>query len=103
MQTLLLGVIRLYWFLIPESRRRSCIFRESCSRYVFRITSTEGFVTGYKALRARIKKCRPGYRLLKNGELYELHLKDGSIIPEDEIALRILPYDGNTPISYFKN
>ena len=88
----LLGVaIRLYWVLIPASSRRRCIFEESCSRYVYRITYEKGGAAGWYALIERIRKCRPGYVVVKNLDKYELHLKDGSIIPEEEMSNHLLP------------
>ncbi len=36
MSRLFQHAIALYWFLVPAERRRSCVFRESCSRHVWR-------------------------------------------------------------------
>lgn len=54
----------MYWKLIPKHKRNRCIFSESCSNYVFRITSTQGFIKGLKALHTRFKNCRPGYQVI---------------------------------------
>jgi putative component of membrane protein insertase Oxa1/YidC/SpoIIIJ protein YidD len=81
-------MIKFYWKLIPESNRKSCLFSESCSRYVYRITNEEGFWAGIKAFKSRYKKCRPGYKVgydSKNGAT-ELHLVDGTILKGEEIS-----------------
>jgi hypothetical protein len=31
----LLLLIKIYWLLWPKAQRRSCLFRISCSRYVY--------------------------------------------------------------------
>lgn len=92
MRFILLFLIQLYWRIIPEDKRRYCIFEESCSRFVYRITATRGLIKGLKALRGRFKQCRPGYVLSKNKSLnvFELHLKDGSTIRDKEISARIV-------------
>ena len=54
----------MYWLVIPKYKRRKCIFKVSCSNYVFKKTKEEGFISGYKALKKRIKSCRPGYNVI---------------------------------------
>lgn len=90
MRLLLLVLIKLYWIVIPEKKRRSCLFKETCSHYVYRHTSEEGFFKGAIALKQRYKKCRKGYRLYSSLNGIELELADGSVIDENEIAPRIL-------------
>lgn len=69
MKVLFLIIIRLYWFLIPESKRRTCLFKTSCSNYVYTKTKSEGLITGIKALKFRIKNCNPKYSIITiNGE-----------------------------------
>ena len=85
---MLILIIRLYWFFISESNRKSCLFAESCSRYVYRITNKEGFWAGIKAFKSRYKKCRPGYKVVYNpmDGTTELHLVDGTILKGEEIS-----------------
>lgn len=90
MKRTLIFIIRLYWAFIPEKHRRKCLFKETCSHFVFRHTVEEGFSSGMKALKARVKKCRKGYQLYHNGKSFELKLADGSIIGENEISPNIL-------------
>lgn len=90
MSRALIFIIRLYWAFIPEKNRRKCLFKESCSHYVFRHTVEQGFLSGMKALNTRVKKCRKGYQLQHNGETFELKLADGTVIGENEISPDIL-------------
>lgn len=78
----------MYWKLIPESRRRTCLFAENCSRYVYRITQEKGFLSGICALKERYKKCKPGYKIGYNSldGTTELHLIDGTILKHQEIS-----------------
>ena len=88
MKFFLLFCIKIYWKLIPPSRRRSCLFAESCSKYVYRITKERGFWAGIKALRVRYKKCRPGYKIGYNAidDTTEILLVDGTILKEQEMS-----------------
>ena len=90
MKLILLIVIRLYWKFIPEKRRRTCLFKESCSNYVFRHTNEHGFSKGLSALMIRYKKCRHGYDIYTGQNGFEMKLADGSIIMEEEISLNIM-------------
>jgi hypothetical protein len=63
MRFVLVGLIRMYWTIVPEHCRRSCLFTESCSHYVYRTAREEGLVSGLLALRRRWLQCRDGYVL----------------------------------------
>lgn len=99
MKNLLRFVIRLYWFCIPENRRRSCLFRESCSIYVYRITGENGFFEGIQAMRERFKVCRAEYKLSSENGKPVLHLCNGVKIQEEDIAISLIvsmkPMDSN--------
>ncbi len=87
-----LVIIRLYWLLIPESKRRECVFRHSCSKYVFGVTSKEGFFEGMKAFYFRYKNCRNGFEVFKNpmnGQI-QMILPDKSVIEENDISERLI-------------
>ena len=95
MKYLFIIFIKLYWRLFPEKNRRSCLFKESCSKYVFRIVNEDGFFKGISAFCERYKKCRPGYiiRNSKDFKKLELLLVDGSILNESDISDKIIePY-----------
>jgi len=90
MKFLLLAIIKLYWISIPTRRRRSCLFKETCSQFVYRHTEEYGFFEGFRALLHRNKKCRSGYKLYSTNHGFEMELADGSIIKENEISTNIL-------------
>lgn len=90
MRSIILILIHAYWFLIPESRRKGCVFHETCSKYVFRITNEHGTVAGLRAFANRFLQCRPGYLIYQNGNRFEMRLKNGDIIQEQEIAQSLL-------------
>lgn len=69
MRLILIVIIKLYWLLIPKHRRRRCLFKKSCSIYVYEITKSEGLISGLGALRYRINNCNSHYNIMKiNGE-----------------------------------
>ena len=92
MKRLLLFVIRLYWKLVPEGSRRPCLFRESCSRYVYRRASEQGLLSGLAAFRHRWQNCRGGYHVFEHpvSGAKKMVLPGGGVIGEDEMALRLL-------------
>jgi len=92
MKSLLLTAIRLYWLIIPPERRRKCIFRHSCSKYVFDVTKHKGFRAGRKALLSRMRTCNSHFDIItdyKSGERM-MYLKGGVVVGEAEIAERLL-------------
>ena len=92
MKQLLLFAIQCYWHLIPEHKRRKCIFKQSCSHYVFETTAQKGFLKGYNALLFRYRNCRYGYAIFNSpidGSMAML-LPSGLIINKEAIADRII-------------
>jgi hypothetical protein len=97
---LLSRAIRLYWLLVPASLRRNCLFRETCSQHVLRISNEAGDLKAIKALFRRVRACRPGYRLeLVEGDM-RMVLVDGTIVHEYDIAPAILLKAGRTLPAY---
>jgi|GEM_PF-315221 len=96
MRFLILIPVYLYWHLWPAKwKHRQCLFRESCSHHVWRVTREEGFLPGWRALVYRYRNCRPGYRIqLTRDGTFEMVLVHGDIIGESDIAIGILhPYE----------
>lgn len=92
MSYLLKCIIRIYWLVIPKHKRKACIFSESCSQYVFRITNEQGFVQGLVAFSERFKQCRHGYIIYKNAtNQFEMHVKNGDTVSEHNISVKLLP------------
>jgi len=87
---LLLLIIKLYWISIPKRNRRPCLFKETCSQFVFRQTKELGFFEGIKALLSRYKKCRKGYQLRTTDDGFVMELIDGTIVLEKDISPNIL-------------
>ena len=90
MKHLLLFVVRAYWLLWPENRKRCCLFRESCSRHVYRVTCHDGLLPGVRALFRRIRLCRGGYSVTVLANGFELSLADGTVIPGNEASATVL-------------
>ena len=91
MKFILLNIIRLYWFLIPETKRRKCIFKKSCSNQVYDEIKTKGLKSGLKELNFRIKNCQPEFDVFtdyKTGRK-KMILKTGIIVDENQIAERL--------------
>lgn len=92
MRALLLLLIRTYWFAIPQSKRRRCIFKVSCSNHVYEVAKTKGLYCGLVALTYRFRNCNGDYHLFDDpvhGDR-RLVLKSGDVINADHIADRLL-------------
>jgi len=83
---LLLFVVRAYWHVWPENRKRCCLFRESCSRHVYRVTCHDGLLAGVRALFRRIRLCRGGYSVTAAADGFRVSLVDGTVISGDEAS-----------------
>lgn len=89
---LLILLIKFYWFLIPKTKRRKCIFRKSCSKYVYEKTINEGIIQGLKALQYRYSNCRSGFHIFENPitKKIQIILPNNSILEEYEISERFI-------------
>jgi putative component of membrane protein insertase Oxa1/YidC/SpoIIIJ protein YidD len=92
MKHLLLFSIKLYWLLVPKTKRRKCIFRTSCSKKVFEVTKEYGFLSGYRELKFRIENCNSEFDIYTNIETgkLEMILKSGVFVKEKEISTNLL-------------
>ena len=80
MKQLLLFAVELYWRLTNPARRRPCLFHETCSRHVHRITREYGLFRGLMALTRRFRQCRLAYAVEFDGQAEPfLRLADGSV------------------------
>ena len=86
MKVFLLISIRVYWLFIPKSKRRRCLFKKSCSQYVYDITKREGLLFGIKALRFRGKNCNPKYNIIDIGKEKILITRTHKIFKEKDIS-----------------
>ncbi|EJL73807.1 Protein of unknown function DUF37 [Chryseobacterium populi] len=78
--------------MIPASKRRKCIFKTSCSKYVYEKTANEGFISGLKAFRYRFHNCRSEAHLIENPitEKLQIILPSHHILDETEISEKLL-------------
>jgi len=82
----MLAAICCYWRAVPESRLRTCLFRESCSKYVYGVTDRDGVRAGLAALGRRLRACRPGFQIRVSDLQIEIVCRDGTIIPNAQIG-----------------
>lgn len=92
MKFLLLLAIKMYWKIIPSSKRKKCIFKKSCSNYVYEITQKEGFINGLKAFQFRYQNCRGNFAIFKNPltNKIQMILPSQIIIDREEISERLI-------------
>ncbi len=87
MRYVLLLCIRLYW-CIPAGKRHCCLFKESCSRYVYRAAKQEGFINAIQALRMRMRQCRAGYSSFATADGREwVLLNEGTVVSKTDTTL----------------
>ena len=63
---------------------RGCLFKESCSRCVYRVTVTLGLRQGIRVLYSRYRQCRPGYSICTASDGLRIQLADGTCLTESE-------------------
>jgi len=90
MKYLLLFLIRIYQTLTPKRFRGRCLFKESCSNYVYRIVSQEGLKKGLNALKYRYHNCRPNYYIWEDGGKVFLITAKMDLIDESRINKKVL-------------
>jgi len=90
MKILLLWLIKSYWLYIPPEKRNKCLFKKSCSHFVFDITKKDGLLKGLKALDYRFKHCRPGYYIINDKKNKLLISARNEVFKASEIKNEIL-------------
>jgi putative component of membrane protein insertase Oxa1/YidC/SpoIIIJ protein YidD len=78
-------LIEQYWKRIPESERKVCIYKESCSKKVYSTLIVHGFYSGMKEYIHRKKSCRAGYKIIHQEGKITIITKNGLYLNEDEI------------------
>lgn len=95
MRWLLMLPIVVYWYCVPQLvKSRSCLFKETCSRFVYRTARENGLVAGVRALRERYSQCRPGYsvQLIPSGR-FVVVLRGHVSLDQDDVNESVLrPY-----------
>jgi len=92
MRIFLLLAIKIYWYAIPSRKRRKCIFKISCSQFVYQQTLKEGLLKGIQALKFRLLTCRGGFYIIENpvDSTKMMILGNSYLVPENEIAERLI-------------
>ncbi|QHI37053.1 Putative membrane protein insertion efficiency factor [Kordia antarctica] len=92
MKYFLLFIIKSYWLIIPKSKRRKCIFKQSCSNYVYQTATKDGFIAGLYAFKYRYKNCRYGYETFINpiDQKVQIKLRNNEILDQEDISERFL-------------
>ena len=100
MRIVLLLIIKIYWILIPKSKRRRCLFKISCSNYVCNKTKFEGIISGMKALKFRVENCNPNYNIIEINNEKILISSRQFLFKEKEINQSILNRNYEKNITY---
>lgn len=95
MKIILLFIIKIYWKFIPDSKRRVCLFKTSCSNYVYKNAKEKGLVAGLKALKFRIKNCNANYTIIKVKKKVILITGENIVFEESEINDYLLNFNKN--------
>lgn len=90
MKFIILFAIKCYWQLVPERKRRACIYQISCSCFVYTRTIEHGFWAGIKALKARTSTCKPGYTWAIDNNQVALRLSNGDVLLKEKMATHLL-------------
>lgn len=77
--------IRRYWRNNPESERRVCIHKVSCSRVVYENIENHGFWIGFKTYLQRRTTCNENYIIKRVEDKVIIKTKYGSILNENDI------------------
>lgn len=76
--------------MVPKKNRRKCIFKTSCSQYVYQQTKEKGVQAGLRALNFRIDNCNNHYQIIDVGDEKILITKTNKVLPEKELSEFIL-------------
>ncbi len=90
MKRLFLLAIKSYWRLVPQKRRRKCLFKVSCSHYVYQQIKENGVSMGLRALHYRIQNCNAHYHIIEIEDEKVLVTKTHKVIRERELSHFIL-------------
>jgi putative component of membrane protein insertase Oxa1/YidC/SpoIIIJ protein YidD len=87
MKWIILKCIELYWTFVPDSLKGVCLFRESCSRYVYRTLKDDGMEQVYRAFTYRLHVCRKPFSITRDqlAERTVMHLCNGDCVDEMSI------------------
>lgn len=90
MSFLMIALIKAYRLFLRPFLNQTCLYRESCSVHVERITKEQGFSKGLRALTTRMENCREGYIIMGSGEDLQLITRTRSIVPKEAINPKLI-------------
>jgi putative component of membrane protein insertase Oxa1/YidC/SpoIIIJ protein YidD len=85
MKFILIFFIHMYRRVVKPFYSKTCLYNESCSVHVERITRQKGLWTGLKALHYRFSNCRPGYVIFKHDNQFQMITQQQNIVKEEDI------------------
>lgn len=94
MRLILVLAIRCYWRFWPKRWRGSCLFKETCSKHVYRVAVELGARKALAALRFRFRTCRGGFLVVQQGGTPMLQLVDGSLVSQVDASPELFPKRG---------
>ena len=77
--------IEYYWNTRAENQRKICIYRITCSRYVYNEFENNGLIEGIRAYFYRMKSCNHGYKLSLKKDMVVINDCNGKLILENDI------------------
>jgi len=80
-----MALIRWYWKIIREEDRQVCLYRVSCSRHVHALIDDRGLIVGLRSFAQRLRSCKQGYSIEREGGALSIRTVNGKRIPEEEI------------------
>ena len=80
-----LAAIHWYWKVIREEDRQVCLYRVSCSRHVHAQIEGQGLRVGLRAFNRRMRSCKQGYTVEREGGRLSIRTVNGFWIPEEEL------------------
>ncbi len=86
MKYLFMFIIKCYWHFYPKKYKPKCLYKESCSKHIFKKFKHEGLKAGLEAFHSRIQSCRPNYRFIEIDNEIVILTSNGKVITNNEMA-----------------
>lgn len=83
-------IIEAYWEYVPESKRRICIYKTTCSRAVYHKIIDEGFYAGIKLFFYRKSNCKEGFSFFLDEDEICIKTRKGEVVNEMDINTLLL-------------
>jgi len=80
-----LAAIHWYWKVVREEDRQVCLYRVSCSRHVHAQIEGHGLCVGIREFMRRMRSCKQGYSVEREGGRVFIRTVNGLMISEEEM------------------